>query len=217
MTEQEWLVCEHPARMLDWVTDRWLTPTSLTEPNRYPLAIPSDRRLTLFANAAGCPECVAARQPHWCGRTYAEYVAGAGCRTSREKAAVLRDILGNPFRPVKVRDSFPSRWPGHEYVTEPHWLTREVLGLARTAEDASGPDLLLDPFRLGVLADAAEDAGCDLGPLLAHLRLGPPDAHSPKCGTAYRGCAPDCPKAMWEREGQHVAGCWALDLILGKE
>jgi hypothetical protein len=43
--------------------------------------------------------------------------------------------------------------------------------------------------RLPVLADALEDAGADLPDLLSHLR-------SP---------------------GPHVRGCWALDLVLGKE
>jgi hypothetical protein len=40
-----------------------------------------------------------------------------------------------------------------------------------------------------VLADALEDAGCDAAELLGHLR-GP---------------------------GPHVRGCWAVDLILGKQ
>lgn len=43
--------------------------------------------------------------------------------------------------------------------------------------------------RLPVLADALEEAGCNSRELLAHL-------HSP---------------------GPHVRGCWALDLVLGKE
>jgi hypothetical protein len=43
--------------------------------------------------------------------------------------------------------------------------------------------------RLPVLADALQDAGCDNADLLGHLR-GP---------------------------GPHVRGCWALDLVLGKE
>jgi hypothetical protein len=46
-----------------------------------------------------------------------------------------------------------------------------------------------DFLSLPVLADALEDAGCDNAVILAHLR-GP---------------------------GPHVRGCWALDLILGKE
>jgi hypothetical protein len=43
--------------------------------------------------------------------------------------------------------------------------------------------------RLPILADALQDAGCDSDDLLNHLR-GP---------------------------GPHVRGCWALDLVLGKE
>jgi len=43
--------------------------------------------------------------------------------------------------------------------------------------------------RLPILADALEDAGCDNADLLAHCRSG----------------------------GEHVRGCWALDLVLGKE
>jgi len=43
--------------------------------------------------------------------------------------------------------------------------------------------------RLPILADALQDAGCDSDDLLTHLR-GP---------------------------GPHVRGCWALDLVLGKE
>jgi hypothetical protein len=43
--------------------------------------------------------------------------------------------------------------------------------------------------RLPILADALEDAGCDNADLLAHCR----------------------------GEGEHVRGCWAVDLVLGKE
>jgi hypothetical protein len=42
---------------------------------------------------------------------------------------------------------------------------------------------------LPILADALEDAGCDNADILGHLRSG----------------------------GDHVRGCWAVDLILGKE
>ena len=42
--------------------------------------------------------------------------------------------------------------------------------------------------RLPILADALEDAGCDNADILAHCRSG----------------------------GEHVRGCWVVDLILGK-
>jgi hypothetical protein len=51
------------------------------------------------------------------------------------------------------------------------------------------PSGYLDNARLAVLSDALEEAGCTDDDILAHLR-------SP---------------------GPHVRGCWALDLVLGKE
>jgi hypothetical protein len=51
------------------------------------------------------------------------------------------------------------------------------------------PSGTLDADRLAVLADALEDAGCDNADILSHLRGPEP----------------------------HVRGCWALDLLLGKE
>jgi hypothetical protein len=43
--------------------------------------------------------------------------------------------------------------------------------------------------RMPILADALQDAGCDSDDILNHCR----------------------------RQGEHVRGCWALDLVLGKE
>jgi hypothetical protein len=80
----------------------------------------------------------------------------------------IRDILGNPFRPVAF---------------DPVWRTSTAVAVAETIyADRTFGDL-------PVLADALQDAGCDHPDILAHLR----------------GPAP------------HVRGCWALDLILGKE
>ena len=62
--------------------------------------------------------------------------------------------------------------------------------LARPAyEDRLLPSGHLDPVRLAVLADALEEAGCTDESILTHLRSA----------------------------GPHVRGCWALDLVLGKE
>jgi hypothetical protein len=134
-------------------------------------------------------------------------------------AALLRDIAGNPFRQPVV----PHQWLPKD------WLTPTALGLARAAyderpgrecqdcldkiraaaADASRADHFaelmrrclrcggsvrlddgtLDPARLAVLADALEEAGCGSEDQLMHLR----------------------------RPGPHVRGCWAIDLILGKE
>jgi hypothetical protein len=83
--------------------------------------------------------------------------------------------------------------PFRRRSVDPAWLTwREgtVSRLARLAYDERQlPEGALDPVRLALLADALEDAGCSDAELLAHLR-------SP---------------------GPHARGCWALDLVFGKE
>jgi len=85
------------------------------------------------------------------------------------QASLVRDIFGNPFRPVAF---------------DPAWRTDTALTLARqmydTREFSAAP----------ILADALQDAGCDCDELLNHLR---------------------------ETSATHVRGCWALDLVLGKE
>jgi hypothetical protein len=91
------------------------------------------------------------------------------------QAGLLRDVFGNPFRPVRV---------------DAAWLTGTVVSLAQAAyDDRRLPSGELAPVRLAVLADALEDAGCTDDAILSHLR-------SP---------------------GSHVRGCWALNLILGKQ
>jgi hypothetical protein len=92
-----------------------------------------------------------------------------------EQCRLLRDILGNPFRPATV---------------SPAWQAPQVVALAQAAYDERDmPTGTLDLARLAVLADALEDAGCTDSNILDHLR----------------------------RPGPHVRGCWAVDLILGKQ
>lgn len=70
------------------------------------------------------------------------------------------------------------------------WLTASVIGLAQaTYEDRRLPDGALDQARLAVFADALEEVGCDNPDILTHCR----------------------------QPSLHVRGCWALDLVLGKQ
>jgi hypothetical protein len=70
------------------------------------------------------------------------------------------------------------------------WNEGLVRRLAEAAyEERALPEGTLDLDLLAILADALEDAGCADAELLGHLR-GP---------------------------GPHVRGCWALDVVLGKE
>jgi hypothetical protein len=73
-----------------------------------------------------------------------------------ERAALVRDVFGNPFRAASL---------------DPAWLTPDVLSLAQAAyEERTLPAGTLDPARLALLADALEDAGCGDADILSHLR-----------------------------------------------
>ena len=79
----------------------------------------------------------------------------ARAEANRHCVAVLREIFGNPFRPV---------------VADPRWLTPNVVDLARTIYDERAFE------RLPILADALMDAGCDSADILAHCRSEGPHA-----------------------------------------
>jgi hypothetical protein len=76
-----------------------------------------------------------------------------------EQAKLLRDVFGNPFRPVRF---------------SPEWRTDTVVTLARQMYDAR------DFSAMPILADALQDAGCDNDDVLTHCR----DANQ----THVRGC-----------------------------
>jgi hypothetical protein len=93
----------------------------------------------------------------------------------RQQAFLLRDIFGNPLRPVSMVAGL---------------LVPIVQALGQDAyNNRRLPTGTLEAERLAVLADALEDVNCDNAALLTHLR----------------------------ESGPHVRGCWAVDLILGKE
>jgi len=89
---------------------------------------------------------------------------------SDRRCNLLRDIFGNPFRPVTL---------------DPAWLTWNdgcAVAIARRIYDERRFD------ELPILGDALEEAGCTSGDILSHCRQG----------------------------GEHVRGCWVVDLVLGK-
>jgi hypothetical protein len=88
------------------------------------------------------------------GREAAEGESGGrrtGDQTRRSVAGLLRDIFGNPFRPV---------------TADPAWLTSTVLSLAEGIYSERAFD------RLPILADALQDAGCGDAEILNHCRGG---------------------------------------------
>jgi hypothetical protein len=88
----------------------------------------------------------------------ARSVINAKPNSVREQQALLRCIVGNPFRPVAI---------------DPRWLTSTVADLARLIYDERAFD------RLPILADALMDAGCDNDDVLNHCR---------SAGPHVRGC-----------------------------
>ena len=102
-------------------------------------------------------------------RRYQKKMREAAWRDESVKQCnLLRDIIGNPFRPVTLDRA---------------WLTPNVVALAQSIYDDAAFD------RLPVLADALEKAGCTNADILSDCR----------------------------EPGPHVRGCWAVDLVLGKE
>jgi hypothetical protein len=107
---------------------------------------------------------------HAAQRAQAALVWTGGERATQ--AALLRDVLGNPFRPSP-------RLPHAVFA----WNDRTSPRIAEHIYEERAFD------RLPILADALLDAGCEDEELIGHCRS----------------------------QGPHVRGCWAIDLLLGKE
>jgi hypothetical protein len=118
------------------------------------------RRLTPESAVAAWRQALAALQYH--SRTVP---AGASpelpAELHRDMASWLRDVVGNPFRPVEV---------------DPAWLSRGDGTVVRVAESIYAYGSFSE---LPILADALEDAGCADAAILGHCR-GP--------GPHTRGC-----------------------------
>jgi hypothetical protein len=127
--------------------------------------------LSAVQAAASCSRSAATAHGFATITTYGNrnaYYAAVEAGATKERMAqipFLRDIFGNPFRPVSIN---------------PAWLTPTVISLAQAAyEERNLPSGTLDNARLAVLADALEECGCDNADIPNHLR---------QAGEHYRGC-----------------------------
>ena len=170
MTEEEWLACTDPQLMLAFMAGGGWDAVR---------RVNAGRKLWLFrlACARRAPDGLTAGQ--WQAVRAAEATPDADqaggeatdeidkcqlflivfCKAltaGAELAGLLREVLGNPFRPVSL---------------DPSWRTADVLSLAQAAyEERTLPAGTLEPARLALLADALEDADCDNEEILGHLR-----------------------------------------------
>jgi hypothetical protein len=145
------------------------------------------------------------------------------------QAALLRDLVGNPWLVVeREHDADPAPFTvwsrkenpgvGRRLLTiKDSWLTPTVLAIARRAYDEHCP-----ADALAVLADALSDAGCTSEDILRHLRGQERCWGCSLLGAEESGWCAVCDRHTDEicwisLRGPHARGCWALDLVLGKE
>jgi hypothetical protein len=205
MTEAEWLACEDPLPMLQFLA------TQESDRKRRLFLVACCRRVTdimtdggrgavdaaeAFADGEiGVFDLLLARRTVGRPKGEKRYYAAAAARAASlppsndssihgaawavnaaakkrveraVQAGLLRDVFGNPFRPV---------------VLDPSWRTVAVVDLARGIYEERAFD------RMPILGDALEDAGCDSADVIAHCR---------------------------DEKATHVRGCWVVDLVLGK-
>jgi hypothetical protein len=287
MTEVEFMASTDPAAMLEHLRSSY---TGIYHDV-------SDRKLRLFACAccwgasadlgrdaeriveAGANE---ARRPELWARGW----AGDQARpTAAERAAILRDIVGNPFRPVALCGKPPQpglaaqghcdyycpdcaalltptvvslatqayqerpgrecgkcpKWEGVKTDEQGYYETDAVqavidFGKRKKACVCQGTgridDGQLDHYRLAVLSDALEEAGCEGGPCVhcqgrgchqtGMVRNDTHGRHDTREAIRCLGCngtgrTPHPLVAHLRSPEIHVRGCWAIDLLTGRE
>ena len=206
MTEAEWLACADPDQMLDWLTDGWGAQSDggVRHLPGCSSRAASERKLRLFT-------CAAVRFM-WAGLPP---TAVQETLTQGEQAEAAE---GFPEDWLSIMNSMVRAAEGQERPRYAHFL-RDIFGnpfkrkfWAESWEQKANGHVIVDPAwvrwqdgtvatiaqaideggkfeEMPILADALDDAGCDNEDLLRHCRA----------------------------EGPHVRGCWALDLLLGKE
>jgi hypothetical protein len=209
MTEAEWLACEDPAPMLEWlrgkVSDRQLRLLAcaccrrlwhlLTDQRSRQAVEVVERYVDKQATAEQLHEAAigaahGADDTHGEGADVADTVADLTSRNAWEgarAAATMLPMLYPAERPLQAnifRDIIGN--PFRPATVDPSWLAWNG-GTVPKLVQAIYDDRAFD--RLPILADALEDAGCTDPDILAHCR-GP---------------------------GPHARGCWVVDLLLGKE
>jgi len=212
MTEAEWLACDDPGSMLDFLGETV-----------------SSRKLRLFAVASCRRAANLLDRDHNTLQVAEQYADGQmnledfnfawwdACE-QHDEATRLQAIRGSP-----LGATLDAVWVDNEHCGDQFDLTRDICRVMSLPNDravlvAIIRDLIgLFPFRaitsipnwrtelahsiaqgiyadrafdrLPILADALEDAGCDNRDILDHCR----------------------------QPGEHVRGCWVVDLVLGKE
>lgn len=259
MTEKEWLECQDPKSMLQLL--------GIPQRHNSEAQKVSDRKLRLFSLACfhsirdklseatraivyDIELCVDGVKPMPARAIRADRQAEGILNLSRERGmprelqcAVLRDIVGNPFRHVYWCDEMPSDSSEKRLFFNRQWLRWNGGCIPVLARQMYGSRNF---GQMPILGDMLEDAGCTEAVMLDHCRE---TSWNTKAEVTYGHRCPDCGDAGFWRAGQefdhmkkcrekgcgrvwvpgdvenvlrsipaiHVRGCWVVDLILGKE
>jgi hypothetical protein len=204
VTEADWLACtDDPYSMLNYLGKR------VSSRKARLLACACFRRKTpalkkweqqivdiaeRFADGLASPEALQQAQDQSVGKSGVAWVtmdmdywtaveaarAAGEWRDESEQCSLVRDIFGNPYRPLPPKKG-KRQW-NDKLAVWLKWNDGTVVKLALSIYD----DRVFD--RLPILADALEEAGCSDSDILSHCRSG----------------------------GEHVRGCWVVNLLLGK-
>ena len=253
MDEATWLSSDDPAAMLQFIEERHA---------------PSERKLRLFACASArllsnpsdydqaCIKVVESLEMQHYDYSQIDPLLGYGpaqwarhhaciLRDHEKKAAFLRDIIGNPFRPVEPLWQHRVSLQGQTDKSYPSWLAWNdgiIPKIAASIYESREFDRMFE------LADALEEAGCTNEEILMHCRgtvkrrvvrkiktgllcplcgqkafwrHGMHFDHEKRCGDCNVSWEPGEEKQFFADELAqenliHVRGCWAIDCILGK-
>lgn len=214
MTEREWLTSDNPAAMLAYLA--------------YLGGLVTDQQLRAWVEACRAEFNSTIRLTEW-GNTNPIYVVSHWSNSVAPRdvpfltrAALLREVVGNPFRPVGKLVEDRREYHGEGDFTV-HWR-RQIDGVTERARDIAtqiDEDAAWD--KLPMLHDLLVEAGCDNDDLLQHL-LG--QERCPWCfdqGDTVYGLhtvvfhRPHCDDTgRIPLRHPHVRGCWALAAIRGE-
>ena len=170
MSEAEWMACEDPEALFHSLSHSWSERKCIlfllaADWEKPPTADPGSRYQEAERYADGQIELSELRR-RWgtsSGKSWVEDAVRwadffAAMNPAASKATIIRDIFGNPFRPVAL---------------DPAWLTPTVVALASQLYESR------DFGAMPILADALQDADCDNDAILDHCRG--PGPHVPGC------------------------------------
>lgn len=208
MTEQEWLTCDDPAPMLEFLqgkaSDRKLRLLAVACCNRASDLFKGDRSVAAdiasleFRADGNLEEAQASTWPfgtHYIMRNVLKHNDAWVCAWNTVSVITSRSPHRNicsaselfkslPYIPRALFEIFDN--PFRPIVAEADWLSWSNGTVPRIAQRVYDERSF---GNLPILADALEEAGCDNAEILNHCR----------------------------QPGEHVRGCWVVDLMLGKQ